>query len=65
MNYIEQVTEMLGVRINQWFRLETLIGDSILKYKFTENGLFNELDIPCQVTLMDILNGYHIISWKE
>ena len=64
-NKVAIIAHMFGVKINQWFKVNTLIGDSLFKYKFTEDGLFNECDYPCQGILMGLINGFEEISWRE
>lgn len=65
MNYMEQIAEMLGVKLYEDFRIKA-INDMIFEKKFflTEYGLFSEdSTVPISTILNDILNGqYKIIK---
>jgi len=62
---VEIIANMFSVKMNQWFKFKSLIGDSEFKYKFTEDGLFNDCDYPCPGLLMGLINGFEEISWRE
>ena len=65
MNYMEQIAEMLGVKLYEDFRIKA-INEMIFEKKFflTEYGLFSENStVPISTILNDILNGqYKIIK---
>ena len=65
MNYMEQIAEMLGIKLYEDFRIKA-INDMIFEKKFflTEYGLFSEdSTVPISTILNDILNGqYKIIK---
>ena len=65
MNYMEQIAEMLGVKLYEDFRIKA-INEMIFEKKFflTEYGLFSEdSTVPISTILNDILNGqYKIIK---
>ena len=63
MNYMEQIAEMLGVKLYEDFRIKA-INDMIFEKKFflTEYGLFSEdSTVPISTILNDILNGQYKI----
>lgn len=63
MNYMEQIAEMLGVKLYEDFRIKA-INEMIFEKKFflTEYGLFSEdSTVPISTILNDILNGQYKI----
>ena len=63
MNYMEQIAEMLGVKLYEDFRIKS-INEMIFekKYFLTEYGLFSEdSTVPISTILNDILNGQYKI----
>ena len=63
MNYMEQIAEMLGVKLHEDFRIKA-INEMIFEKKFflTEYGLFSEdSTVPISTILNDILNGQYKI----
>ena len=63
MNYMEQVAEMLGIKLYEDFRIKA-INEMIFEKKFflTEYGLFSEdSTVPISTILNDILNGQYKI----
>ena len=63
MKYMEQIAEMLGVKLYEDFRIKA-INDMIFEKKFflTEYGLFSEdSTVPISTILNDILNGQYKI----
>ena len=63
MNYMEQIAEMLGVKLYEDFRIKS-INEMIFEKKFflTEYGLFSEdSTVPISTILNDILNGQYKI----
>ena len=63
MNYMEQIAEMLGVKLYEDFRIKA-INDMIFekKYFLTYYGLFSEdSTVPISTILNDILNGQYKI----
>ena len=61
MNYMEQIAEMLGVKLYEDFRIKA-INEMIFEKKFflTEYGLFSEdSTVPISTILNDILNGQY------
>lgn len=66
MNYMEQIAEMLGVKLYEDFRIKA-INEMIFEKKFflTEYGLFSEdSTVPISTILNDILNGqYKIVKF--
>lgn len=63
MNYMEQIAEMLGIKLYEDFRIKA-INDMIFEKKFflTEYGLFSEdSTVPISTILNDILNGQYKI----
>ena len=63
MNYMEQIAEMLGVKLYEDFRIKA-INEMIFEKKFflTEYGLFSEdSTVPLSTILNDILNGQYKI----
>ena len=65
MNYMEQIAEMLGVKLYEDFSIKS-INEMIFekKYFLTEYGLFStDSTIPISTILNDILNGqYEIVK---
>ena len=63
MNYMEQIAEMLGVKLYEDFRIKS-INEMIFekKYFLTEYGLFStDSTVPISTILNDILNGQYKI----
>ena len=63
MNYMEQIAEMLGIKLYEDFRIKA-INEMIFEKKFflTEYGLFSEdSTVPISTILNDILNGQYKI----
>ena len=63
MNYMEQIAEMLGVKLYEDFRIKA-INEMIFekKYFLTYYGLFSEdSTVPISTILNDILNGQYKI----
>ena len=63
MNYMEQIAEMLGIKLYEDFRIKS-INEMIFEKKFflTEYGLFSEdSTVPISTILNDILNGQYKI----
>ena len=63
MNYMEQIAEMLGVKLYEDFKIKA-INEMIFEKKFflTEYGLFSEdSTVPISTILNDILNGQYKI----
>ena len=63
MNYMEQIAEMLGVKLYEDFRIKA-INEMVFEKKFflTEYGLFSEdSTVPISTILNDILNGQYKI----
>ena len=63
MNYMEQIAEMLGVKLYENFSIKSING-MIFEKKFflTEYGLFSEdSTVPISTILNDILNGQYKI----
>ena len=63
MNYMEQIAEMLGVKLYEDFRIKA-INEMIFekKYFLTEYGLFStDSTVPISTILNDILNGQYKI----
>ena len=63
MNYMEQIAEMLGVKLYEDFRIKA-INEMIFEKKFflTEYGLFSEdSTVPISTILNDILNSQYKI----
>lgn len=63
MNYMEQIAEILGVKLYEDFRIKA-INEMIFEKKFflTEYGLFSEdSTVPISTILNDILNGQYKI----
>ena len=65
MNYMEQIAEMLGIKLYEDFRIKA-INKMIFekKYFLTEYGLFStDSTVPISTILNDILNGqYEIVK---
>ena len=68
MNYMEQVAEMLGIKLYEDFKIKAING-MIFEKKFflTEYGLFSEdSTVPISTILNDILNGqYEIVKFTQ
>ena len=68
MNYMEQIAEILGVKLYEDFRIKA-INEMIFekKYFLTEYGLFSEdSTVPISTILNDILNGqYKIVKLPQ
>ena len=68
MNYMEQIAEMLGVKLYEDFRIKS-INKMIFekKYFLTEYGLFStDSTVPISTILNDILNGqYEIVKLPQ
>ena len=63
MNYMEQIAEMLGIKLYEDFRIKS-INEMIFekKYFLTEYGLFStDSTVPISTILNDILNGQYKI----
>ena len=63
MNYMEQIAEMLGIKLYEDFRIKA-INEMIFEKKFflTEYGLFStDSTVPISTILNDILNGQYKI----
>ena len=63
MNYMEQIAEILGVKLYEDFRIKA-INEMIFEKKFflTEYGLFStDSTVPISTILNDILNGQYKI----
>ena len=63
MNYMEQIAEMLGIKLYEDFKIKA-INEMIFEKKFflTEYGLFSEdSTVPISTILNDILNGQYKI----
>ena len=68
MNYMEQIAEMLGIKLYEDFRIKS-INKMIFekKYFLTEYGLFStDSTVPISTILNDILNGqYEIVKLPQ
>ena len=68
MNYMEQIAEMLGIKLYEDFRIKS-INEMIFEkeYFLTEYGLFStDSTVPISTILNDILNGqYEIVKLPQ